>query len=419
MGRVKKNDPLEPGLLSTFRLFLVIQLILIVVYVLIHMHLGQLSDNAYSTLAVTVAGTLLLIAYLSSPRVQVRLGHQGHHYFFLALVFSVFLSTLIQGELIASFIDPRNYTSEESVWLIFLSLFFPLILVAWQSNFGAVVGYSFLAVGLETLMLHFSNSGWFHDTSYQQSIVLRLIVFLATGAIISLIMKRQRRQRQELLMANQQLRHYAVTLEQLAVTQERNRMARELHDTLAHTLSGLAVQLEAARSLWQSAPKRSYQMLEDSLLATRSGLTESRKAIQALRASPLEDLGLTLALRNLAEEAASRSGTVLKADLIAKTENLSPEVEQCVFRVAQEALENIVRHAEARCITIQLADEGDRLRLSISDDGLGFDPGKVDECKHLGLKGLRERVELLKGDLQIHSQPGQGTTILLTLELAQ
>jgi len=416
MGRKKKNEPLEPGLLSIFRVFLFVQLVLIVGYVLAHLHLGQLSGNAYCLLAVAVVGTLLLVGYLSSSPLQARL---GRHYFLLALVFSIFLSTLIQGELIASFINPQDYTSEESVWLIFLSLFFPLILVAWQSTFGGVVGYSFLAVGLEALMLHFSNSEWFHQTAYPQSIVLRLIVFLATGAIISLIMKRQRKQRQELLAANQQLRHYAATLEQLAVTQERNRVARELHDTLAHTLSGLAVQLEAVRSLWQSDPEKSHAMLEDSLQTTHTGLTESRQAIQALRASPLEDLGLLLALRNLAENAASRTGAALNMELPASLEKCSPDVEQCLFRVAQEALENIVRHAEAKSITVRLAQEARCLALSICDDGQGFNLSKVDVKKHLGLKGLRERVELFGGDLQVTSQPGQGTTISLKLEQAQ
>jgi signal transduction histidine kinase len=272
---------------------------------------------------------------------------------------------------------------------------------------------------LEVLMLHFSNYEWFHHISYQRSILVRTIVFLAVGYVIALIMQRQRQQRQSLLEANRQLRHYAATLEQLAVTQERNRMSRELHDTLAHTLSGLAVQLEAAHSLWHSAPERSYAMLEDSLLATRTGLTESRKAIQALRASPLEDLGLTLALRNLAESAASRSGATLNLELLTNLEKLAPDVEQCLFRVAQESLENIVRHAEAQHITIQLAREDTRLILNVSDDGQGFDPAQVDVHKSFGLKGLQERVAMFTGELQIHSQAGQGTTIRLILELGQ
>jgi signal transduction histidine kinase len=293
------------------------------------------------------------------------------------------------------------------------------VLIAWQSNFRAVVCYSFLSAGLEVLMLHLGNYEWFHHIAYQRSILVRTIVFLAVGYVISLIMQRQREQRQSLIEANRQLRHYAATLEQLAVTQERNRVSRELHDTLAHTLSGVAVQLEAVRSLWHSSPERAFSMLDDSLQSTRSGLTESRKAIQALRASPLEDLGLTLALRNLAESAASRSGAELDFKVPANLEKVAPDVEQCLFRVAQESLENIVRHAEAKHITVQLTREESRLILNISDDGQGFEPSKVDANKHLGLKGLRERVGMFGGELQIHSRAGQGTTIRLTLEQGQ
>jgi len=412
MGRMKKNEPLEPGLLRIFRIFLLIQFGLIALFAFIHMHLGELKGCPYCILGVAAVGITLLLLYLATRRLQ------GSRFFLpLGLIFSIFISLLIQNELIQSFIDPAKYSSDENAWLTFLFLFFPLVLVAWQYNFQAVVSFCLLSAGLEVLMLHFGNYAWFHQLSYQRSLTIRTIVFLAAGLVISLIMKRQREQRQELLAANQQLRHYAATLEQLAVTQERNRMARELHDTLAHTLSGLAVQLEAVRSLWQSEPEKSHAMLEDSLLTTRNGLTESRHAIQALRASPLEDLGLILALRNLAESAASRTGAALNLELPANLEKLSPDIEQSLFRVAQEALENVVRHAEAKSINVRLTQEAHRLTLSIRDDGQGFDPEKVDNQKHLGLMGLWERVELFGGNLQIKSKPGQGT--LISLELAQ
>jgi signal transduction histidine kinase len=408
-----KNTSLETNLLSIFRLFLGIQFGLTVLFVLVHMHLGDLSGRPFYIVAGAAVGGLLLLGYLSWPRLPERLGNS---YLPWALKFSIFLSLLIQNALIRNFNNPQEFSGDENAWLMFSFLFFPLVLVAWQYDFRTVVRYSILSAGWEALMLHFINYEFFHQFSYQSSIVVRTIVFLAVGYVISLIMQRQREQRQSLIKANRQLRHYAATLEQLAVTQERNRMSRELHDTLAHTLSGLAVQLEAARSLWHSSPERSYAMLEDSLLATRSGLTESRKAIQSLRASPLEDLGLTLALRNLAESAASRSGADLSLEILPNLEKLAPDVEHCLFRVAQEALENIVRHAEARHIDVRLAREGPCLILNVSDDGQGFDPAQVDTDIHLGLKGLQERVAMFAGELEIHSRTGQGTTIRLTLE---
>ncbi len=406
-----KNIPLEPNLLSIFRLFLGIQFGVLLINVLSHVHLGRLSGCPFCIIAVAAAGILFLCGYLSWLWLAARL---GRFYLPVALIFSIFISLLVQNELMQSFIDPQEFSDEGWEWQFFLFLFFPLILTAWQYNFKAVVLYSLFSAGLEVLILHFGGYMWAFSAVI--SIFVRTIVFLAAGQVIARIMRQQREQRQSLIEANRQLRHYAATLEQLAVTQERNRMSRELHDTLAHTLSGLAVQLEAARSLWHSSPERSYAMLEDSLLATRNGLTESRKAIQSLRASPLEDLGLTLALRNLAESAASRSGATLDLEILPNLEKLAPDVEQCLFRVAQEALENIVRHAEAQHIGVRLAREGPCLILNISDDGQGFDPAQVDTDKHLGLTGLQERVAMFSGELEIHSRAGQGTTIRLTLE---
>jgi signal transduction histidine kinase len=248
------------------------------------------------------------------------------------------------------------------------------------------------------------------------------------GYVIARVMAQQRQQRQVLAAANRRLSHYAATLEQLAITQERNRMARELHDTLAHTLSGLAVQLEAVHSLWPLDPDQAHTLLEGSLQATRDGLAETRQAIQSLRAGPLEDLGLLLALRSLAELATGRAGAALHLDLPPTLEKLAPDVEQCIYRVAQEALENIVQHAGAAHITVGLGHQGNRLVLAVADDGQGFDArpsgtarspdtaGAVDAGQRFGLQGMRERAGMAGGSLDVTSQPGQGTTVRLTLE---
>lgn len=411
-----KDTSYEPNLISTFKFFLSLQLGMIMVNVLAHIHFGEFSDGLFCIVAVAFVGFLLLFSYLSWSRLAVCL---GRFYLPTALIFSVFISLLIQNELLQNSTNPQEFLDRESVWQNFLFLFVPLILTAWQYNFKSVVLYSIFSAGLEVLMLHLGNYEWFHHTSYQRSILVRTIFFLVSGRMIAVIMRRQREQRQSLMEANQRLRHYSATLEQLAVTQERNRLSRELHDTLAHTLSGVAVQLEATRSLWHSSPDRALTMLEDSLQSTRSGLTESRKAIQSLRASPLEDLGLTLALRNLAESAASRSGAMLNIDIPANLEKFSSDIELCLFRVTQEALENIVNHAEAKHINLQLTYEDASLILSIIDDGHGFDPNMVDANKHFGLRGSKERVAVFGGELLIESNTGQGTTIRLIVEPGQ
>ncbi len=122
------------------------------------------------------------------------------------------------------------------------------------------------------------------------------------------------------------------------------------------------------------------------------------------------------ALRSLAEAAAARAGAELKLELALPPEKLAPAVEQCLFRVAQEALENAVRHSEARHLDVRLAHESGRLVLVVADDGQGFDTGQMSEEGRFGLRGMRERAEMVGGRLEICSRPGRGTTIRLILE---
>jgi signal transduction histidine kinase len=211
------------------------------------------------------------------------------------------------------------------------------------------------------------------------------------------------------------LAHYSATLEQLAISRERNRLARELHDTLAHTLSSLAVQLEAVRSLWERDPAGARALLDTSLAATRGGLGEARRALQALRAAPLEDLGLPLALRRLAEAAAERAGIALDLRLPERDPELPPDVEQCVYRVAQEALENVVRHAQASQVAVHLEQDGRQVTLLVRDDGQGFDSAQLNGDQRFGLQGMHERARLVGGQLELTSRPGGCTTLRLVV----
>ena len=131
-------------------------------------------------------------------------------------------------------------------------------------------------------------------------------------------------------------------------------MARELHDTLAHSLSGVIVQLEAAEALWDVNLAGARKMVEHVHQSARSGLTEVRRALNSLRASPLDDLGLALALSDLAESVAARTDLRLDLEVADHIENIPPEVEQCIYRVAQEVLANVARHSHASAVTIDL-----------------------------------------------------------------
>jgi signal transduction histidine kinase len=255
---------------------------------------------------------------------------------------------------------------------------------------------------------------------------MMLIVGYTIGRLAS-IQREQRaalaRAYEQQAAANKRLQRYAATLEELTISRERNRLARELHDTLAHSLSAVTVQLEAVRSLWQVDPHRAQEMLDEADVTVRRGLTESRRALQALRASPLAESGLIRALQDLAEAAAERCGATLEMHLPEEIVGRLPSiVEQGVYRIAQEALENVVRHSEARSIVVRLGQTNHRLELIVEDDGRGIGEkplsgSDVERQSRLGIRGMEERANLIGANLAIVSANGSGTVVRLTVPI--
>ena len=192
-------------------------------------------------------------------------------------------------------------------------------------------------------------------------------------------------------------------------------MARELHDTLAHTLSGLSLQLQTVKAYWKVDPATAQEMLDRAVAATRSGLQEVRRALKALRAAPLDDLGLSLAIRQVAESVAERGHLKLSLSITEPLPSLAAEVSQCFYRVAQEAIMNVLYHANAKRLSVTLKVKDNEALLKIEDDGIGFDV-TGEYTGHWGVKGMRERAELVGGRLLIKSQRHHGTTIQLYIE---
>ena len=408
-----KSSRLEPGILTIFRLFLIVQFVLIFVNVMAHSARGYLKDCPWCAVAFGAANILILLGYLSWPWMQERL---GHFYLPIAILYAVIFSLVAQNLFLAVQLSPAGGGgSEESAWQIFLFLFVPLVLVSWQYDFKAVIAYCLFTTLLDFALIRCTNLDYFVlQQTFNRLLFIRFLSFMLVGYIISRIMQQLRQQRQALQDANLKLERYVATLEQLTVSRERNRLARELHDTLAHTLSGVAVQLEAVDSLWTSDQTQAHRILGRSLQATREGLTETRKAIQSLRATPLEDLGLVHAMRAYAESTARRAGFQLVLNLPDTIDGLSPEVEQCFYRIGQEALENAARHANAKAIQVTLLQTGFRLCMEINDDGIGFDKQNVGPGTHFGLQGMYERAQVIHADLEISSHPGEGTHLTLT-----
>ncbi len=300
-------------------------------------------------------------------------------------------------------------------------LFVALALVAWEYELPHVIFFSVATTVLELGLIY--SSPMTRQNVFFFIAIIRTISFIAVGVFISLLVSRLRGQSESLREANANLTHYASTLEQLTVSRERNRLARELHDTLAHSLTAISVSLETAKAYFDIDSNKTRELLDKSLESTRSGVDETRRALKALRSNALEDMGLGLAIQRMAETAAARSRLTLKVDLQDPMPSLSPDVEQTIYRVAQESIENIVKHSQAKSFSVRLENDGHVTTLTIEDDGLGFDPRGEKSTGHFGLVGMRERAELAGGKLKVKSpvlseskdEKEKGTKVILTI----
>jgi len=221
----------------------------------------------------------------------------------------------------------------------------------------------------------------------------------------------------ELQEAHRQLRAYASRVEELAVAEERNRMAREMHDALGHHLTVAAVQLEGAGRLIPSDPQRAARMVHTAREEVREALDELRATVAALRA-PLEaGMPLPEALRRLAEHFRAATGLEVHLALPSETFDLPAAHHLTLYRAAQEALTNVQRHAQAGQVWLVLTLHPDHLTLLIGDDGRGFPPEAEEQG--FGLRGLRERLEALGGTLHLEERPGGGAQLHIALPRPQ
>ncbi|MFO7169966.1 MAG: GAF domain-containing sensor histidine kinase [Chloroflexota bacterium] len=198
----------------------------------------------------------------------------------------------------------------------------------------------------------------------------------------------------------------------MARVEERNRLARDVHDTLAQELAGIALQLEAADALLEVAPQRARERIRQALARTRESLEEARRSVLELRGGPLERGPLGEALQALARRVAEESGLQVTADIGPDVDPVPARVAEALYRIAQEGLANTRKHARAQSARITLRREGGRLALSVADDGRGIEASEPPEPgQGFGLIGMRERAHLIGGTLEVRSAPGSGTVI--------
>jgi len=219
----------------------------------------------------------------------------------------------------------------------------------------------------------------------------------------------------QLEAANHQLAEYASQAEELAATQERNRLAREIHDNLGHYLTIVNVQIEAAKVTCESDPSRALGALDKAQELARKGLSSVRESVAALRVSPVENRPLKDAISELVEES-NASGIATEFKIIGKTKLVESKSALALYRVVQEGLTNVRKHASASHVDVELDfSHAENIRLTLRDDGAGA----TDASGGFGLIGLRERVQLLGGEFNIQTQLGQGFQIDVILPLME
>ncbi|HFC12315.1 MAG TPA: sensor histidine kinase [Anaerolineae bacterium] len=295
----------------------------------------------------------------------------------------------------------------------------PVVLASWHYGFWGTVSSLGLAgllyVGAPFWLPDGSFNWWFY--AVRGFVLLGVTMILAF--VVGILADAQRRKQAELEAAHIKLAEQAAMMEQLATSRERNRLARELHDTLAHSLSGTAVQLQAVGTLMKVDVGAASAELRTAQAQIKSGLAEARRAIAALRANPLAEHGLAQAICQHAHTIAQRSAIHITCD-IDTLPTLTPLIEQTFYRIAAEALVNAEKHSQANTVRVELGLETggkgqEKMVLIVADDGVGFVPDEATHDRQFGLVGMRERAEMISAELNIHSQPQSGTQITLSI----
>lgn len=236
--------------------------------------------------------------------------------------------------------------------------------------------------------------------------LLNTLVFILYMVVLTLSQTSEKerilRLNSQLQTANQKLEEYAQEQVRMTETRERNRLAREIHDTLGHSLTGIITGIEACIMLMDIAPEATKEQLRAIAQVARNGITDVRHSVNALRPDALETLDLEAAIRKLVEE--SESSTGVKIDLVFPVglQDLDQDEEDVLYRIVQESITNAIRHGNATHIDVRIEREDNDLRIRIADNGKGCD----DIQSGFGLHHMQERIDMLKGTLSYSGKDG-------------
>jgi signal transduction histidine kinase len=275
-----------------------------------------------------------------------------------------------------------------------------------------------LALVVAVLLLY--GQGW---SSGLPLAVSNTVAVFVVGAFVVLIRRTEAAHREsqrllsELEKAHRQLQIYTAQAEELAVVKDRNRLARDLHDSVSQTIFSIRLTADALRVLQQRDPSQVSPQLDKLQELAQSALDKMRSMLHELRPSVVAEHGLIPALRHHVTLMERQHGFKVALDILGAPRLTEEEAEQ-IYHVIEEALNNVLKHADTDQANVSVRTENNRVTVKVTDNGRGFSRGDIDKEKNLGLAGMRERLESVGGSLVIDSTPGEGTCITIEITSA-
>jgi len=299
-------------------------------------------------------------------------------------------------------------------------LLYPIIpfsaFFAFGASFGALLSVFYAGVALAKTWLH--NPHWY-VSPMSVFIVIAFLLLLVFMQVLAGAIRRdeESRRRTERLLTDLEASHrklqvYAEEVAELAATEERNRLARDIHDSVGHALTAVNIQLEKALAYWQRSPEEALQAIRDAKQAASEALRDVRSSVAALRDAD-ERFSLQASVKALAERMIAQ-GLAVDLAISGEERDYSRATLMALYRAMQEGLTNVQRHAGASRVEIELSFGEREVRLRLRDNGRGFDPRAAEVAGGFGLQGIRERLELVLGHLEIKSDPAYGTELVMT-----
>jgi signal transduction histidine kinase len=234
-----------------------------------------------------------------------------------------------------------------------------------------------------------------------------VFVLLMVGAILT-----ERQSRDRLSLANDRLRRYALLIENQATLQERNRIAREIHDSVGHALTAQSIQLENVAMWLPQNVERAEEHLQKARGLGKEALQNVRQSVATMRQLPLQGQSFPEAIQKLVQEFERTTGIPAKLQ-IQVSQRLPTDMAIALYRIVQEAITNIAKHSQATQVNLKLTETSQEVELIVEDNGQGFDP--TQNTTGFGLQSMRERTEALDGLFYLNSQPGQGCRLHLNI----